>query len=366
VDLSDFVTGVNPSGQMMAWVTVRRRVDTALDLGTGPGLQALIAARHCNTVTGVDINARALGFARSNAALNETLSAEWLEGNWLEPVAERRFDLVVANPPYVISPDAEFLYRDGGLPGDQLCRRLIEEIPLHLEQRGIAQVQCDWIEPTEGDWTESVRTWVTCSGCDALLIRFATLDPVSYAAAWNERLRTTDPAAYERALDRWVAYYDERGIQRIASGLVCLRRRESGAGRVHAVAAHHRPSGICGDHALRLLDVIDHLDRLRDDDALLGERLCLVDGHRIRQTLRFEAGRYRSHPAVISTEPGLGVTATVDPDALDVLFRCDGSHRLGDLLDESLRETVLPAARDLLAKGFLVPRQALVTPGRAE
>jgi hypothetical protein len=104
VDPPDFVTGVNPSAQMMAWVTIRRSVNATLDLGTGPGLQALIAAGHCNAVTGVDINARALGFARANAALNETRTAEWAEGSWLGPVSERRFDLVSRTLPMSSRP----------------------------------------------------------------------------------------------------------------------------------------------------------------------------------------------------------------------------------------------------------------------
>ncbi len=75
-----------------------------LDLGTGSGVLGLRGASHCDRVTAVDINPRALMFAGFNAHLNFVDNIELLEGSWFEPVAGRRFDLIVSNPPYVVSP----------------------------------------------------------------------------------------------------------------------------------------------------------------------------------------------------------------------------------------------------------------------
>ncbi len=112
----DHVTGVGAASLTLAAATVRRPVGSLLDLGTGCGVQALHASRHAGTVTATDLAPRALAMARATFALNE-LDVELLEGPWLEPVAGRRFDQIVSNPPFVPGPPrVDYVYRDSG-PG---------------------------------------------------------------------------------------------------------------------------------------------------------------------------------------------------------------------------------------------------------
>ena len=97
----DHVLGVSPPARVLAWLTVRRQVGDVLDLGAGNGHQALLAARHSERVTAVDITPRALAFAAFNAALNGVEGITFRQGDLFEPVAGSRFDLIVCNPPYV-------------------------------------------------------------------------------------------------------------------------------------------------------------------------------------------------------------------------------------------------------------------------
>jgi release factor glutamine methyltransferase len=79
-----------------------------LDLGTGSGAIALAIAREralCS-ITAIDISAEALAVARENANRNTIGNVEFLEGDWTAPVADRKFRVVVSNPPYVCSGDA--------------------------------------------------------------------------------------------------------------------------------------------------------------------------------------------------------------------------------------------------------------------
>ena len=101
----------------------------ALDLGTGCGIQAVLLRRHADDVVATDINERALGVARRNAALNLTHGVDFRLGDLLEPVHGEQFDLIVANPPYPISPEHTYVFRDAPVRGDELCRRLVEAVP---------------------------------------------------------------------------------------------------------------------------------------------------------------------------------------------------------------------------------------------
>lgn len=80
-----------------------------LDLGTGCGAIALAIASErpgCD-ITATDISDAALAVARENANRQALPNVEFLRGDWTAPVAGRMFDLIVSNPPYVPSGDAD-------------------------------------------------------------------------------------------------------------------------------------------------------------------------------------------------------------------------------------------------------------------
>ena len=102
---ADHVLGISPASTSLAQLTLRDPVASSLDLGTGCGVQALHLATHSDTVVATDVNQRALGIARFNAALNEVADrVEVRDGSFFEPVRGERYDLIATNPPFVISP----------------------------------------------------------------------------------------------------------------------------------------------------------------------------------------------------------------------------------------------------------------------
>jgi SAM-dependent methyltransferase len=344
------VAGVAPASKSLATLTVRRPVASALDVGTGCGVQALLAARHARRVVAVDLNPRALGFARINAALNGVDQVEFREGDLFEPVEGERFDLVVANPPYVISPDSELLFRDAGLARDELSRRVLVSAPDFLADDGFASVMSSWVVPRAASWSAPVIEWLDECGCDVFLLRFTLDDPVGYAAKWTHDL------------DRWLAYYRAGGIERIALGAAVLHR--PGTVRVD-VEGTSGPRGNAGPQLERILAAQRDLAGDRSRAAtLLESRFQLVAGHRLEQTARFADGKYSVRSTRLAMTEGVGVDPIVETDAVHVLARLGGGARLADVVERAARETGLERAR--IERAALTTLRRLYALGFAE
>lgn len=120
-------------------VMPRRAACAVLDLGTGSGAIACAIARDrpAAAVVGVDISSGALDVAALNARELRLSNVEWLHGDWTAPVAGRRFDVVLSNPPYVASDDealANLRHEPvaalaAGRDGLDAIRRLAAEVP---------------------------------------------------------------------------------------------------------------------------------------------------------------------------------------------------------------------------------------------
>ncbi|WP_457555353.1 HemK2/MTQ2 family protein methyltransferase [Candidatus Pyrohabitans sp.] len=117
-----------------------RQGDTVLDMGTGTGMLAILAARRASRVVAVDVNPGAVVCARRNVSANGVRNVEVRESDLFSEVGER-FDLIVFNPPYLPRDAAEprdELARawDGGIDGRSVVDRFISECSQHLRQGG--------------------------------------------------------------------------------------------------------------------------------------------------------------------------------------------------------------------------------------
>jgi len=119
--------------------------DSVLDLCTGSGAVAIAAAlAGAGRVTAVDLSRRAVAAARINARLNGT-GLRAVRGSLFEPVGAERFDLIVANPPYVPAEEVEpprgaARGWDAGPDGRELLDPLLAEAPAHLTVGGAVLV----------------------------------------------------------------------------------------------------------------------------------------------------------------------------------------------------------------------------------
>jgi hypothetical protein len=303
-------------------------------------VQAFLATRHAQTVTGTDINPRALDLAAFGAALNGSLTLTWREGSLLEPVADATFDLITMNPPFIISPDSTYMWRDaaqsGGVGG--LCQLLVGEIAHHLRPNGWASMLAGWLHNADEDWATPVRSWLTGLGCDAWVLRFSSQDPIGYAHSWLAQTEHTSDR-FNSSLDRWLNFYLEHGVQAVGTGAIILHRRADDGEHAWTDEMPLSPSGPAGEQIQRVFAQRRRLSGLADPSDLLDEVLAPLPGTRLDQTLHRNDGAYVPAPTQLWVHPGITIGATVPPVALPVILELDGHRPLRDLISNAVEST---------------------------
>jgi len=361
---ADHVLGVGAASLTLASLTVRRRVKTALDIGTGAGIQAFLAVSHADHVIGTDTNPRALNFARFNAKLNAIDGIEWREGSFYEPVAEQQFDLIVSNPPYVISPESRFIFRDTNLPGDAVSEKVVREAGQRLSEGGFACILFNWHHQDEMDWDSRPQSWMSNTGCDGWLICFKSADPLTYAADWLRTSVGQNSPDYGRYLDEWMAYYKKLHIGRISAGGMIMRRRSQQPNwfRAHAIDKG-RCTGSCGEQIERIFAAEDLLQSLEDDRQLLEQRFLFDKHHRLEHQLEVRDGCWAVNNEHLYASEGIPFAGNMDMYIANLLAGCDGRQTLRELVAkvadrmQTEQETITPACltafRRLMQSGFL-------------
>lgn len=358
---ADHVMGVSSSSIFLASLTIREPVRDVLDIGCGGGIQSVLAAKHAKRVVACDINPRALAFARFNAALNGVANVECRQGSFFDPVRGEKFDLVVSNPPFVVSPDNLLTFRDSGMRGDEVSRMVVREAAAHLADGGRAVVLVSWGVPRGASWDAPVREWTKDLGCDAWFLHQASATALGYAATWNEPLqRGSDPAAFEAALDRWTKAYAELGFDAIAYGAVILRKRAAATHWTRTDDLHGQREPASGEQIARLIAVEDWLAS-HDDAALRAARLNAVPQQRLDQTLRLRNGVFGVDGATLRLEEGFRFSVPIDAFTAELLARLDGSRTLEAATAEASARFAgdgIPAEQ-FLSEGTQIARELL-------
>ena len=357
----DAVLFPNPTTRLLAHFTVRAKSRATLDLGTGCGCEAFLAAAHSELVVATDLNPRAIEFAAFNARLNGIEGIEFLVGDMFEPVRGRRFDLIVSNPPFFVTPGKLRTFSDNPLELDEFCRLLVRAAPAHLEEGGFLQMLCEWVEVTGEPWQERVSRWVEDTGCDALILKGYSEEADRYG---HKRIaETTLWSAEEDAalFAEWMRYYRDRQVRSVHGGLIALRKR-SGKNWKRVDEFTFKPPAPFGDYVLRLFDNRDAVEGATEEQ-LLAARFRIAPEVVLDQHLRFEGARWQQESLVLRLNGGLHYTAVLQPLVADFVMRFTGRGTLAEMIagfaeldgvkPDQVRKECLEITRRLVDRGFL-------------
>ena len=400
----DHVLGIGHASLTLAQITERTPVKRALDVGTGCGIQTFHLLAHAEHVTATDISERALAFTRFNLLLNAQVlnidpqnpqaRVSLREGSLLEPVAGERFDLVVSNPPFVITPrvagesaEEQFTYRDGGLPGDEIVSTMVRQLPSVLVPGGRAQMLGNWEiirDSADPDaprpWDERPRAWVADGGAEAWFIQREALTPASYAETWlKDASENRDRSHYEQTYVAYLNDFASRNVHSIGFGMIWLRRptEATAAGVTEPLQRFEEITyPIQQPIARALTESVRRYDRLAamDDEALLAAHLEVAED--VTEERHGRPGA--EHPSVILLRAGSGLCRTqlLSTETAGFASASDGELAVGQIVaalamllswpeyDEAAaavrgtqeqhpRDTLLHAVRELVLKSFL-------------
>ncbi len=355
------VMGYCGSTATAARLLPRRAGASVLDLGTGCGSIAILAAGWAAHAAGTDLNPRAVNMAAFNARLNGLDNVEILQGDLFAPVQGRRFDRIVCNPPFVLSPESGFLYRDGGRPGDDLLRDLITGSPLALDEGGFCVLVCQWAHVRGQDWRGRLAGWARGTGCDLWALKGETAPAAAHAEKWAGGEEPEPPEGLAARMDRWAEYYERSGIEQVSEGVVVLRRRAAGPNWV-AIDDAPKVGGDVGRSIEQGFALRDWLVA-HSDDALLRARLRVSPEARLDHTMAASETGWAAVASTIRVNEGLQFEGGVGGQLAGLLARLRGRQSVeealagleadaGQTLD---RPRALQVVRGLVEQGILLP-----------
>jgi carbamoyltransferase len=205
----------------LVYTAPRNNVDCILDLCTGSGIQALTASRYAHQVVGVDINLRALRFARFNAQLNSIEHVKFRSGNLYQAVSGK-FDIILANPPFVPSPSQDYRFRDGGANGEEILAQIISGSAEHLTADGRLFIVTDLVDLPK--YQSKLAQWWQGGAADQLILHTADRDDILFSVPHSHAPFGQTICEYRDELDRWLGNFHGAGLTAVNFGYILIKR----------------------------------------------------------------------------------------------------------------------------------------------
>ena len=375
------VLGIGGASRTLAGLMLQTPARRVLDLGTGCGIQAMHASRFAREIVATDISEHALAIARLNVELNGIEGVEFRLGSLFEPVAGERFDRIVSNPPFVITPRATgvpgYEYRDGGLIGDAIVEAVMRGAAQHLEPGGTAQLLGNWeyrggdggddALGRVGDWAGALEHWI---------VEREVQRVTEYAETWIRDGGTRPGTAeFDRLYDAWLDDFERRGVREIGFGYVLLRRPDAAAtttgttkpstvAPLARIERLHGPVGGGGGLGVHLAACLAAHDRQAawSDDELAAARLTVAGD--VTEERHYWPGDEDPTVMLLRQGGGFGRVMGLDTGLAALVGACDGELTVGSIVaalaelldvDEgAISADLLPAVRTLIDDGMLL------------
>lgn len=375
----DHVMGVGGATRSLLGFAVPGRVGTALDLGTGCGVIAMHLAARADRVIATDISERALELARANAYLNEVSGIEFRLGDLFGPVADEQFDLILSNPPFVITPRdgtvPEYEYRDAGRAGDDLIAQVLQSAPDRLAAGGLLQCLGNWEVRWGADGLRRVLDWIDdAPGVDAAdkcwVVERDRQRPEGYAELWaRDGGARVGSDEFEQLVTSWLTDFSSRQVVAIGLGLIGFQKSSAGDPAIGSRRTERADGVISSDARLgdswgATFETAAAIAAL--DSVAFGEQIFERDPG-VREERAYEPGAEDPMSIVLASDVGIARRVHADTVLAAAVGACDGDLAVDEIcaaltgiLDAdpvALRDALHEGLRELIWYGMLRPVQ---------
>lgn len=206
-----------------------------VDLCTGSGVHAILTSSKAEHSIGVDLNPRAIEFARFNAALNGAAQRCYFYCESLYDGIRKHqkpFEMILANPPFVPSPltgKDRLLSRDGGSAGDEILRPILEGLLPRMAPNGLAAITAFFVDQKRVSAEEKIVRWIGSeSPVDILIVKFFSISPETLASWFTIQWYGDSYAAYDQRYKQWLDSLRSKQITEVTSGMLAVRKSQNG------------------------------------------------------------------------------------------------------------------------------------------
>lgn len=350
---------ISPGTLQFLRLISRAPARAALDLCTGSGVAALLLSQTAEQVAAVDITDRSAHFARFNAQLNGCGNVEVMAGDLYQPVGGRRFDRIVAHPPYAPALADPQIWRDGGSSGEAVLQGIVAGLPQHLLPGGTFCTLAVGMDMGQQPFEQRLRGWLGAAQGEFDLL-FAV------EREWTPRQLAADLAARhdsgEAALiARWREHLTGLGMSRAAYGALALRRRAAGEAPP-AAAGVVLAQRIGGDPLTLRTRLSPATDGAAIDRTFAWHRRLLspaaapelaaavprLSPHlQVKVTHGVREGELVPLEFLLEADQPFQTAIRAEPWLVSALLRCDGSRSIAALYQEAHSSAALPAGFQL-------------------
>lgn len=321
---------VGKDSRHLARCTVRRPIRSALDLCTGSGIQALLAAAHSERVLAVDVNQRAIRCTQFNAHALGLNNLRAIAGDLFEHTGGELFDLITANPPFVPSPLNTLEYRDGGRSGEEIQERIVEGLPHHLAPGGIAQMVTELGEREGEPLVRRLREWLRGAPMDIHVLCMRYHAAQTYAV--GHASKGLDYNEFLDSVNAWSANLRTQGYARVVSMIVSFKWSDPACGQPWECVEDASPPNQPANAEIEAAFLAQCMSRRTD----LRERLAGSYLRRTGSVALFDArvlgGDVRWVTKATLLGRGLTVEHQIDPIQREILIRTERRVGVSELL----------------------------------
>jgi hypothetical protein len=294
--------------------------------------------------------------AKLNQALNDQDNVTFLTGDLFAPVGEERFDLIVAQPPFVSKPDSEeaVTYLHGGARGDELLLRSLGELPDRLAPGGRAVFLVDWPQYDNVSPAERIRTALGDGSFDVLLFASPPKDLGEHVAVYAAGHRLDFGEEYERDVHAHLTHLARLGVTELREMLFVVRATQR-TPWTHAIATENflaaRPTGVQIERLIAAQDLL-----AGDAAALRAASLVVPEGTRFTRDeagqVRIDLDASRLIGSLVCSQSGVDLLTVVheSPSVADAVVTLAKRMKLDNAAG---RAQILQGVRTALLQGLL-------------